>query len=285
MVRKRIWAALLPIMMLLFLVGTIVIPVQGGTLRLATTTSTEDSGLLDLLLPQFTEETGLIVEVIAVGTGQALAIGRRGDADILLVHAPALEAEFVAEGYGTERFYVMYNDLVIVGPVDDVAGLLEVQELGEALVSIYESGEAGKIRFASRGDESGTHTKEKNLWGEDLSVIEDGDWYLSLGQGMGPTLITANEMRAYTLTDRGTYLSMQDVLKNLEILFEGDDLLFNPYGMIPLNDERFSHVNYEGAQALVDFFLCSDIREQIGEFGKEEFGQSLFFPSPLEDEN
>ncbi len=178
----------------------------------------------------------------------------------------------------------MYNDFVVVGPVDDAAGLGEAHELGEALVSIQESGEEGEVRFASRGDESGTHTKEKNLWGEDLSLIEGEDWYLSLGQGMGPTLIAANEMRAYSLTDRSTYLSVQDVLSNLAILFEGDEVLFNPYAIIPLNPEMFPHVNYEGAQALVDFFMCRDIQEQIGEFGKEKFEQPLFFPVLLDEE-
>lgn len=282
MLQKRLLKGfVLAMLLLVIFVAVMSFEAKANMLRLATTTSTEDSGLLDFLLPLFTKETGIKVEVVAVGTGQALAIGRRGDAHILLVHAPALEAVFVEEGYGTERFYVMYNDFVLVGPVNDPASLREAQGINEAMLSIYQRGEAKKSRFTSRGDESGTHNKEKNLWaGSDLS-IEDKDWYLSLGQGMGSTLIATNEMGAYTLTDRGTYLSMQDVLKNTAILFQGDDSLFNPYGIIPLNPERFPHVNAQGAQALVDFFLRSDIQEKIGGFGKETFGQPLFFPARI----
>ncbi|MCK8817355.1 substrate-binding domain-containing protein [Natroniella sulfidigena] len=245
-------------------------------IRLATTTSTDDSGLLEELLPIFEKESDYNVEVIAVGTGQALEIGRRGDVDLLLVHALELEHEFVAQGYGTERFPVMYNDFVIVGPDDDPADIKEESNLGDSLKAVYQAGLAGDATFASRGDDSGTHAKEINLWSE-YEIDREGDWYKSLGQGMGDTLITANEMQSYTLADRGTYLSMKDYLPNLAILVEGDQELFNPYGIIPINPDQHD-VNYERAEKLVEFFVRSDIQEQIGEFGKDKFGQPLFFP-------
>ncbi|MCK8825690.1 substrate-binding domain-containing protein [Fuchsiella alkaliacetigena] len=242
-------------------------------LILATTTSTYDSGLLGELMPQFEEEKGYDVEIIALGTGQALEIGRRGDVDIILAHAKELEEEFVAEGYGTERTYVMYNEFVVLGPEDDPANLKGTTDLGVALQSIEETASS----FASRGDDSGTHTKELNLWDE-YGIDVAGDWYNSLGQGMGDTLITANEMQSYTLADRGTYLSMEDQLPNLTVVFEGAEQLFNTYGVIPINPERHD-VNYEGVQKLVEFFIRDDIQEKIGKFGGDEFAQPLFFPA------
>lgn len=247
-------------------------------LTLATTTSTEDSGLLDDLLPVFEEETGYEVDVIAVGTGQALEIGRRGDADILLVHAPELEEEFVDEGYGTERYPVMYNDFILLGPPEDPAQLGEAAETPEAMQALVDAGEAGEAEFASRGDESGTHTKELSLWEGVQDDVEEMEWYNSLGQGMGDTLVAANEMGAYTLADRGTYLAMEEQLANLEIVFEDSPELHNPYGIIPVNPEEFPNVHYDAAQELVDFFIRDDIQERISEFGVEEFGQPLFFP-------
>ncbi|MCK8827166.1 substrate-binding domain-containing protein [Natroniella acetigena] len=244
-------------------------------LTLATTTSTYDSGLLGELMSQFEEESGYQADVIAVGTGQALEVGRRGDADIIFVHAEELEKEFVAEGYGTERTYVMYNDFVVLGPEDDPANLKGTDDLGLALQKVEQIGLKGESSFASRGDDSGTHTKELSLWNI-YGIDIDGDWYNSLGQGMGDTLITANEMQSYTLADRGTFLSMEDHLPNLAILFEGDENLFNPYGIIPINPEQHD-VNYEGAEELVEFFVRADIQEQIGEFGKDKFAQPLFF--------
>jgi len=257
--------------------------IQAESIRLATTTSTEDSGLLNELLPRFTEETGIEVDVIAVGTGQALEIGRRGDADILMVHAPELEREFVAENYGTKRTYIMYNDFVIVGPPEDPANISDLVEEGQgvemALEQIYEAGNNGKLRFLSRGDSSGTHVKEMGLWeAAGIEGYEDAGWYYSLGQGMGSTLVTANEMAGYALTDRGTYLSMAEEIAHLKILYEGDNALNNPYGIIPLNPEVFDNVNYEAAQKLVDFMVRDDIQELIGEFGTDKFGQPLFFP-------
>ncbi len=256
--------------------------IQAESIRLATTTSTEDSGLLDELLPIFTEETGIEVEVVAVGTGQALEIGRRGDADILMVHAPDLEKEFIEDGYGTERTYIMYNDFVIVGPPEDPAGLSDLVEeradIETAMSAIYEAGNDGSLRFLSRGDDSGTYLKEIALWEmTGLEDVEDTGWYNALGQGMGSTLITANEMAGYALTDRGTFLSMAEGLANLKILYEGDEALNNPYGIIPLNPEVFENANYEAAQQLVDFMVRDDIQKKIGEFGIETFGQPLFF--------
>ncbi|MFW5790829.1 MAG: substrate-binding domain-containing protein [Bacillota bacterium] len=257
--------------------------IQAESIRLATTTSTEDSGLLDELLPIFTEETGIEVDVIAVGTGQALEIGRRGDADVVMVHAPDLEKEFVEEGYGTERTYIMYNDFVIVGPTEDPANISDLAEDNQgvevAMEQIYEAGNSEGLRFLSRGDDSGTHQKELELWeAAGIDDVTESDWYDSLGQGMGSTLITANEMAGYALTDRGTYLSMAEEIANLKILYEGDDALNNPYGIIPLNPEVFENVNHEAAQKLVDFMVSDDIQELIGEFGTEKFGQPLFFP-------
>lgn len=247
-------------------------------ITLATTTSTEDSGLLSELLPVFENETGYEVEVIAVGTGQALEIGRSGDADILLVHAKELEKEFVEDGYGTERHSVMYNDFVVLGPAEDPAGVLETDGLGAALTAIHETGEADAAAFASRGDESGTHVKEKKLWETFQLNIEDKDWYNSMGQGMGDTLVAANEMEAYTLSDRGTFLSMEDRLDDLKIVFEGDDLLTNPYGIIPVNPDMHENAEHDAAIELVGFFIREDIQEKISEFGIEAYGEPLFFP-------
>ncbi|WP_350342998.1 substrate-binding domain-containing protein [Proteinivorax tanatarense] len=260
-----------------FLVGCS--PSDEAALTLATTTSTDDSGLLDELLPIFEEETGHQVDVIAVGTGQALEIGRRGDADILLVHAKELEKEFVENGYGTERFTVMYNDYIFLGPVEDVANVKDSSNVDEGLSKIYQAGQNNETNFNSRGDNSGTHNKEKSLWEYYDFNAEGKNWYNSLGQGMGDTLIASNEMGAYTLTDRGTFLSMKDKLENLQIVLEGDDLLHNPYGIIPVNPNKFSNVNSEAAQELVEFFIREDIQDMIGEYGIENFGQPLFFPN------
>lgn len=255
-------------------------PAEGESLILATTTSTYDSGLLDYLLPEFEEANNIEVDVIAVGTGQAIEIGKSGDCDIILVHARELEDQFVAEGYGTQRWDVMYNDYVYLGPKGTAEIVAASGSLKEALEAMVEYMEAEGINFVSRGDNSGTHTKEKNLWalleGRD---VESEDWYLSIGQGMGDTLVAANEMQAFTLTDRGTYLAMQDNLPNLEIVFEGDENLFNPYGIIPVNPEKHPHVKHEAAMKLVEFFISDEIQAKIGQFGTEDFGQPLFFPN------
>jgi tungstate transport system substrate-binding protein len=245
---------------------------------LATTTSTYDSGLLDVLLPVFKDKYDITVDVISVGTGQAIEIGERGDCDLILVHSRALEDKFVEEGYGTQRWDVMYNDFVFLGPVGDPAELKEIDDLSTALEKMVAHMESEDLDFTSRGDNSGTHVKEQKLWEAAGIEAEEQDWYLSLGQGMGDTLIATNEMQCYTMTDRGTYLAMKDNLPNLEIVFEGDDNLFNPYGIIPVNPEKHPTVHFDEAMLLVEFMISDEIQTMIGEFGADTFGQPLFFP-------
>lgn len=249
-------------------------------LTLATTTSTYDSGLLEAILPDFEARYNVRVRVIAVGTGQALELGRRGDADVLLVHDPAGEEAFLSAGYGSARYEVMYNDFVLVGPADDPAGIAGMESAAEALARIAEQ----QALFCSRGDDSGTHRREKALW-ETAGALPAGPWYLSLGQGMGDTLLVANEKRAYTLTDRGTFLSMQDRLPNLRLLVGGATLVENPdpalrnlYSLILVNPARYSHVQAELARSFVEWFASPGTREAIAHFGRERYGQPLFYP-------
>lgn len=257
---------------------------DGGTqlLRLATTTSTDNSGLLKAILPDFEQRYEARVEVVAVGTGQAIALAENGDADVILVHARSKEYAFVDAGHGINRRDVMYNDFVIVGPVSDPAGIKGLTEGSEAFGVISEL----EAPFASRGDDSGTHSKEKIIW-EQAGVTPSADfaWYNSLGQGMGATLTTANEMDAYTLTDRGTFLSMQKQLPNLTVLVGGttiaenqDDSLLNPYGVIPVNPDKDPNINGALAEQFSEWLTTSDTQTTIGEFGKEKFGQPLFYP-------
>ncbi len=242
-------------------------------LILATTTSTADTGLLDYLLPDFEARYNAKVEVIAVGTGQAIKTAEQGDADVILVHARDKEDQFVADGYGVNRQDVMYNDFVIVGPEDDPAGIQGMTDAATALAKIAEA----QTPFASRGDESGTHSKEKAIW-EKAGIAPGGDWYLSLGQGMGATLTVANEKGAYTLADRGTYLSRREGLELL-IVVEGDPILFNPYGVIAVNPEKHPHVKYDLAMKFIEWLTSVETQKKIGEFGIERFGQPLFYPS------
>ena len=257
-------------------------PQEPEVLRLATTTSTADSGLLDAILPGFEAEHNARVDVVAVGTGQAIELGQAGDADVILVHARAREDAFVAEGHGLARTDVMYNDFILVGPTDDPAGVSGGTLAAEALAAIAAAG----APFASRGDDSGTHTKELSLW-ETAGVTPDpaGGWYYSLGQGMGETLTFANEAGAYTLTDRGTFLSMSDSLPNLMVVVGGDSIeanadpaLLNPYGVIPVNPDKSDAINGELAQAFVEWITSPAVQEQIGQFGVDTFGQPLFYP-------
>jgi len=252
---------------------------ESTSIVLATTTSTYDSGLLDELLPMFEEKHNIDVEVISLGTGQAIETGERGDCDIILVHARELEEQFVAEGYGTERFDVMYNDFVILGPEGDSRDIYPSADVSEALTNIVEHMENEEINFLSRGDGSGTHAKEINLW-EDSGIddYEDQEWYNSLGQGMGDTLVATNEMKGYTLADRGTYLSMEDNLPNLEIVFEEDVALANPYGIIPINPDKHDRLKHEEAMLMVEFFTSEEVQEKIGQFGIDDYGEPLFFP-------
>jgi len=241
---------------------------------LQSTTSTQNSGLLDAVLPAFTRATGYPVHVVAVGTGQALQNARNGDGDVVLVHARDLEEAFVAEGGGVERFDLMFNDFVIVGPGSDPAGIAGANSTAEALARIAANG----ARFTSRGDGSGTHRKELSLWpaaGVDVAPAS-GDWYRETGAGMGTTLNIAIEMEAYVLTDRGTWISFGR--KNgHKVLFEGQKDLFNPYGIIAVNPARFPHVNAKGAEALISWLLGPDGQAAIA--GYTLGGEQLFFPN------
>jgi tungstate transport system substrate-binding protein len=248
---------------------------NSGDLTLATTTSTYDSGLLDAILPVFEEESGIRVEVVAVGTGQALALGEQGDTDVLLVHARAREDAFMDADHGTRREDVMYNDFVIVGPQSDPAGIAGMDSAAEALAAIA----AAEMVFVSRGDDSGTHTKEKAIW-ESAGIEPEGDWYQAIGQGMGATLTFANEENGYTLSDRATYLSrtLDDDSFELAILVEGDPILFNPYGVMAVNPEKSELINAEGANQFIDWLVSLPTQELIAEFGKDKFGSPLFTP-------
>jgi tungstate transport system substrate-binding protein len=253
------------------------------TLRLATTTSTADSGLLDYILPMFEKQYNAKVDVVAVGTGQAIEIGSKGDADVLLVHSRKAEDQFVADGFARRRDDVMYNDFIIVGPKSDPAKIMGMATGKEAFQAIMDS----ESPFASRGDKSGTNTKELSIWSSmSITPTAEMKWYNALGQGMGDTLLFANEQGAYTLTDRGTYLSMQDKLPNLEILVGGqnlaenkDKVLLNPYGVLAVNPDQWPNVNYDLATKFVDWLLSPQTQEVIGGFGADKFGQPLFYPN------
>lgn len=252
-------------------------------LRLATTTSTADSGLLEAILPDFEQKYNARVDVVAVGTGQALEIGTKGDADVVLVHARAREDKFVSDGDGVDRRDVMYNDFVIVGPKADPAGIANMETGKDTLLKISEAA----MTFVSRGDDSGTHSKEKSLWASaGITPTTETGWYLSIGQGMGETLLFANESEGYTLTDRGTWLSMADKLPNLTILVGGatidgnkDKSLLNPYGVIPVNPAKHATVNYELATKFAEWLTSPEVQAKIAEYGKDKFGQALFYPS------
>lgn len=242
---------------------------------LSTTTSTQDSGLLDYLLPIFTEDTGYEVKTIAVGTGKALQMGRDGEADVLLVHAKADELKFVEEGDGTERHDVMYNDFILVGPKEDPLKLKESHG-ADILGGLKEIADKQAV-FVSRGDDSGTHKKELGIW-KNAEIEPAGDWYLSAGSGMADVLKIADEKQGYTITDRATYLSMKSDL-DLDIIIEGDDNLFNQYGVIPVNPEKSEQINHEGAVAFMNWLLSEKGQGLIKEYGVEEYGQSLFIPN------
>jgi len=244
---------------------------RARTLRLATTTSTENSGLLDDLLPRFKAATGYEVHVIAVGTGKALRMGRDGDVDVVLVHAPAAEQRFVEEGYGEQRLPVMFNDFVLVGPDEDPAGLTTAQDVSDALGRIA----AGQYTFVSRGDDSGTNKKELSLW-KHAGVVPGGSWYREAGQGMGKVLQMADEMHAYTLTDRGTWLAYRDKSR-LMVSYQGDEALFNPYAIIEVSATRYPDLNHEAARALIGWIRGSEGQEAIAAFRKS--GEQLFTPS------
>ena len=255
---------------------------QTEILRLGTTTSMDDSGLLDTILPDFESQYQAKVEVIAVGTGQAIALGKLGDVDVVLVHAASLEIPFVEEGYGEVRTPVMYNDFVIVGPNNDPAMATLALNAADLLSRIAEA----QYTFVSRGDNSGTHVREHMLWREaGLTPGPQDSWYLSIGQGMGATLNFANEEGAYTLTDRGTFIALRENLPNLEVIFKGnsppenpDPALRNDYSVIPINPLLHPKVNAELSRSFVDWLISIPTQKMIHDFAVDRFGQPLFYP-------
>ncbi len=253
-------------------------------LMLATTTSTQDSGLLDYILPEFEKKYNCIVDVVAVGSGQAMEIGKRGDADVLLVHSPASEKQFVKDGYGTARTLVCYNQFIVVGPTADPAGLSQAVNATDAFKRIYQNGTAGDAIFVSRGDLSGTDTKEKAIWkaaGLNVSTFSN-TWYLSTGQGMGAVLDVTEQQtdKGYTLSDEATFYTRKEtgIIPHLEIVFHGDPLLFNQYSVIPVNPELWPNINATLATNFVDWITSSEIQDMIGNF-TDAYGHKLFVPN------
>lgn len=265
------------------------------TIKMSTTTSTQDSGLLDVLLPEFKKDTGIEVQVLAKGTGAAIRDGEDGNVDVIFVHDPDREAKFVSEGFGTQRYAVMHNDFVILGDPSDPAGIKGRKDVAAALKAIADK----EVNFISRGDESGTHFKELAMWklsgvpmeksvkkvqkgGQETEVVFEapaGRWYLSIGQGMGKTLIMAAEKKAYTLSDRGTFISQKFGIANptpLEIMVEGDEALFNPYGLIPVNPAKHPHVKIEPAKKFADWLVSERGQKVIADYKLK--GQQVFYP-------
>jgi tungstate transport system substrate-binding protein len=245
---------------------------QSTTVILSTTTSTQDSGLLDILVPLFEKKTGLTVKTISVGTGQALALAARGEADVALVHAPSPERKYVEKGKMQNRRLVMYNDFVIIGPEDDPAKIKGVPKAVDALKRIAET----QSHFVSRGDKSGTHLLELGLW-KQAGVAPTGAWYIESGQGMGQTLGIANDRRAYTIADRGTWLAFQKRI-SLPILVEKDKPLLNIYSVMEVNPANGPRVNVAGGKAFADFMVAPDTQAVIKTFGVDKYGQPLFVP-------
>lgn len=302
MKKKSVWLWLVCILSALF-------AIQAGAadddkvIQMSTTTSTQASGLLDVLLPELKKDTGIEVKVIAKGTGAAIRDGMDGNVDVIFVHAKGREEKFVEEGYGTQRYAVMHNDFVIVGPKSDPAGIKGMTDAVKALEKIADS----QSTFISRGDDSGTHTKEQNLWKEtDLELKEEsktitkkgkpmelafvhpkgmGEWYMSIGQGMGKTLTFADEKQAYTLTDRGTYINYtagrDDDGIDLEVLTEGDPKLFNPYGVIPVNPKKYDHVKYDLAKQFAEWITSEKGQSVIANYTLH--GKPLFHPDAVPD--
>jgi tungstate transport system substrate-binding protein len=258
---------------LLFVAGWIPAYGQQKNIILATTTSTQDSGLLDVLIPIFEKKTGYFVKTIAVGSGQAMAMGQKGEADALLVHSPAAEKKFVAEGYGVNRRIVMHNDFIVVGPAEDPAKIKGIKATTSAFKKIASAG----ALFLSRGDNSGTHAKEKTIWKVTGIKAEGQKWYQQTGLGMGQTLNVAAEKKGYTLADLGTYLALKKNLR-LDILAEGDAILLNVYHVIEVNPAKWPKVNVAGAKAFADFIVAKEAQEVVKTFGVDKFGSPLFFP-------
>ncbi len=276
MIRSHRVRLTLLVILSLFLAMTLAGPATAAdqkTIILATTTSTQDSGLLEVLVPTFEKETGYFVKTIAVGSGQAMAMGQKGEADVLLVHSPDAEKKFMADGFGTERRLVMHNDYVMVGPPADPAAIKGTKTAGEA----YKKIAAVNAIYLSRGDNSGTHSKEKALLKAAGIAAEGQTWYQQTGLGMGQTLSVAAEKKGYTLADRGTYLSLRKNL-GLNILVEGEPGLLNIYHVIDVNQAKFPKVNAVGGKAFADFMLAPATQKIIATFGIEKYGAPLFFP-------
>ena len=274
MLTRRMFSTLAALVML----GGVPAFAQDQSIVVASTTSTQDSGLFDHILPHFEGKTGIDVKVVAQGTGQALDTGRRGDADVVFVHAKAQEEKFIEEGFGVKRFDVMYNDFVLVGPKSDPAGVSGTEDIAAALVAIQEK----NAPFVSRGDKSGTHSAELRLWkdaGVDIATAK-GDWYKEIGQGMGAALNTTAAMNAYVLSDRATWLSFEN-RGELDIAVEGDKRLFNQYGVMLVNPEKHPSVKAEAGQQFIDWLVSPEGQKAIGEY--KIGGQQLFFPNATQD--
>ena len=296
--KKRLSVCLAVVCLVGLLVGNVY--AADKVLKMSTTTSTQSSGLLDQLLPEFEKDTGIKVKVIAKGTGAAIRDGQDGNVDVIFVHAKGREAKFVAEGFGTKRYPVMHNDFIIIGPAADPAGIKGMSDAGHALAKIA----AAKAIFVSRGDDSGTHTKEQALWVESgVPLVEQtqkiiskgkekqisfkmpanaGDWYMSIGQGMGKTITFAEEKQGYTMTDRGTYIKYKygkTPAVELDILCEGGDALSNPYGIIPVSPEKYPNIQYDMAMQFVNWIISERGQKLIGDYRLE--GKQLFFPDAL----
>ena len=274
MLTRRMFSTLAALVML----GGVPAFAQDQSIVVASTTSTQDSGLFDHILPLFEGKTGIDVKVVAQGTGQALDTGRRGDADVVFVHAKAQEEKFIEEGFGVKRFDVMYNDFVLVGPKSDPAGVSGTQDIAAAFVAIQEK----DAPFVSRGDKSGTHSAELRLWkdaGVDIATAK-GDWYKEIGQGMGAALNTAAAMNAYVLSDRATWLSFEN-RGELDIAVEGDKRLFNQYGVMLVNPEKHPSVKAEAGQQFIDWLVSPEGQKAIGEY--KIGGKQLFFPNAAQD--
>jgi len=269
----KIWSCVGMATLFLFMTAVPPVPAQQKTIILATTTSTQDSGLLDVLLPVFEKKTGYFVKTIAVGSGQAMAMGQKGEADVLLVHSPEAEKKFVAEGYGIHRRLIMHNDYIIVGSSEDLAKIKGLKSSSEAFKKIA----SAKALFLSRGDNSGTHVKEMDIWKATGINPEGEKRYQQTGLGMGQTLNIAAEKKGYTLADRGTYLALKKNL-GLDILVEGDAILLNIYHVIEVNPARWPKVNGVGAKVFADFMVSKETQDIIKTFGVDKFGSPLFFP-------
>ncbi len=271
--KKAIHAVLAGLVLILALMAWSPAQAQQKNIILATTTSTQDSGLLDVLIPVFEKKTGYFVKTIAVGSGQAMAMGQKGEADVLLVHSTAAEKKFVAEGYGVNRRLVMHNDFIVVGPAEDPAKIKGMKTATEAFKKIASAG----ALFLSRGDNSGTHVKETSIWKAAGINPEKQKWYQQTGLGMGETLNVTSEKKGYTLADRGTYLALKKNL-SLDILVEGDAILLNIYHVIEVNPAKWPKVNAVGARAFADFMVSKETQNIIKTFGVDKFGSPLFFP-------